>query len=469
MALSKQISLQEQIDNTKEGGTLYLIPGEYAGPVVINKEIMISGKNITIWALEGPVVTINSNVYIDGVSIEVTGDYINGENQHGESAIVLTGPFDVVFSEVSVRGNIVGVMSESGIWRYPRVINLGSIKSRCRHKFILKIVVPMSCKLDCSGIAGLSANSYDLNEGVNEIELALDAAVPNAIVYGNLCLKTDLFRRYITISASVSDKGILIEGYTAWQPDELCNSEKTVDTLNVGDPISVPSDFATGQANDIGQFIADPLQPVNPTKTVDDPISNDSLTVYSDADKTVPLQYIPVIPPAASAQSISTASLQLKRLPVKPSSMWEKNNGSSSGDTTAPSLNNAPTKSSSKRIINVAPALPAFDVMPAQQASPFCGDAEDTIKSNIIKSNVVKQQPPAQVDKSSVGITKTSVTKNAKQKIAVNNKVPTIFDPDGTNQAGLTQKQSSISGHLKKTSKRIVDNGLADNNFWVGE
>ena len=61
------------------------------------------------------------------------------------------------------------------------------------------------------------------------------------------------------------------------------------------------------------------------------------------------------------------------------------------------------------------------------------------------------------------------MTKNAKQKIAVNNKVPTIFDPDGTNQAGLTQKQSSISGHLKKTSKRIVDNGLADNNFWVGE
>lgn len=221
MSGSRQNSLQQQIDNTTAGGILQLIPGEYAGPIAITKAITLVGNNATIWALEGPVLTIDADVSLQGLRVEVTGEYSGEAASTNETAIAVSAAKAVVFNEVSVRGNVIGVPAEAGIWRYPRSVNLGILKSRCSHKFLITIMVPINCRLDCSGISGLRAESIDLATGLNDIMLDLDATVSHAMIYGNICLKTDLLQRYITISASIADTGTVMNGQTAWQPTDL--------------------------------------------------------------------------------------------------------------------------------------------------------------------------------------------------------------------------------------------------------
>ena len=81
MTVSRQDSLQDAINTTKSGETLHLLPGEYKGPIEINKPIQLLGKKAIIWASEDPVLQINSvDVSLKDIRVEVIGECDGEDN-----------------------------------------------------------------------------------------------------------------------------------------------------------------------------------------------------------------------------------------------------------------------------------------------------------------------------------------------------------------------------------------------------
>ena len=68
------MELQAQIDSIQQGQTLKLGPGEHRGPIVIQRPITIEGQGaVTIWAAEGPVVSIRTDgVQMNKLNVEIT-------------------------------------------------------------------------------------------------------------------------------------------------------------------------------------------------------------------------------------------------------------------------------------------------------------------------------------------------------------------------------------------------------------
>ena len=64
--------IQEEFN--KSSGDFLLSPGEYEGPLLIDRPCVVDGQHSTIWANCGPVVIVDSpSVTLKNLRIEVTG------------------------------------------------------------------------------------------------------------------------------------------------------------------------------------------------------------------------------------------------------------------------------------------------------------------------------------------------------------------------------------------------------------
>lgn len=76
-----RVEFQNRLDSTPEGATLRLSRGEFPGPVSITRRLTLDGQAATIWALEGPVVSVLAGgVVLRNLTIEVTGEVATGES-----------------------------------------------------------------------------------------------------------------------------------------------------------------------------------------------------------------------------------------------------------------------------------------------------------------------------------------------------------------------------------------------------
>ncbi|MCA9067359.1 MAG: hypothetical protein KDA84_00450, partial [Planctomycetaceae bacterium] len=142
-------SLQEQIDQTPPNGILNLDPpnGEFQGPVVFRQKIRVMGQNSTIWAAAGPVVQIEaSQVILENLNVEITGkeDQLSGEEA---VALAVKPGHPPTLRDVSIRGNVSGLDTESGQWHYPNILRLKTLVCSRRHDFLFRIVTPVDCEV----------------------------------------------------------------------------------------------------------------------------------------------------------------------------------------------------------------------------------------------------------------------------------------------------------------------------------
>ncbi|MBO1349115.1 MAG: hypothetical protein EBE86_017770 [Hormoscilla sp. GUM202] len=117
-----------QLDSLEDYATLQLRPsgGEYAGPIAIDRPLILDGQGATIWSLKGPVVSIESDrVSLCNLRIEVTG-----ENSASRLPVL--------------RGTVMGIPAEEGDWNYPQALHLGQLAYGSTHDLLVRIVVPLN-------------------------------------------------------------------------------------------------------------------------------------------------------------------------------------------------------------------------------------------------------------------------------------------------------------------------------------
>lgn len=81
--------VQEQF-NSNSSGDFTLSPGEYEGPLVVERPCVVDGRGSTLWAKKGPVLVVSApNVTIRNLRVEVTG---NPEGREAFTAIKTSDP-----------------------------------------------------------------------------------------------------------------------------------------------------------------------------------------------------------------------------------------------------------------------------------------------------------------------------------------------------------------------------------------
>lgn len=193
---------QEELDALHDGEGIVLDrPRERPGPVVINRSIAIAGRGVTIWALRGPVVTVAADkVKLRNLQIEHTGHDI--DDASAEKCALLIKGKGVILDDVEVRGNVIGLPEEEGIWRYPHQLMLGPLAHGMEHVLRMRITVPVPCQLT-SSISGLDLDPQSLLPGAHEVRIHIERMSQDTLISGSIVLKSAFLKRRMTVNAHI--------------------------------------------------------------------------------------------------------------------------------------------------------------------------------------------------------------------------------------------------------------------------
>lgn len=181
--------IQSEFD--QEHGDFRLPPGEYEGPLVIRRSCVFDGGGATLWAQEGPVLTIESaGVTVRNLRVEIAGAALPDE----KSVALMSTAGDTVLKNVEVKGNVVGIPGEQERWNAPSVIALGTFAANMQNSFTYEISVPTDAVLECR-LKDVEISPKKLSPGKNTILIKTASLRDNTILYGELLLKTVVSRR----------------------------------------------------------------------------------------------------------------------------------------------------------------------------------------------------------------------------------------------------------------------------------
>ena len=310
--------LQEQIDAVSSGGvlTLDISRGEYGGPIVINHPITIDGQGRSIWSKKGPVVSVQTDgVTLSNLEIEVTGNEKKLSDDEACALAVKDG-FQVALNDVVVRGNVAGVIEEEGIWRYPRSIHFGTVKASQPHEFMLRLAVPIPCRLK-SEIAGLNVTPSSIRDsGVTDLTLKLDALSPGTRLRGSILMQTAFLTRRIMVGGTVARtpgrKAVEGTGQVLWEPEDA----GSIPAPQAAAPVAAPQPVAPPAPSQPAaqQPTAQPTPPPSPASP-----SEPSQPIVID---TSPEPEVQPEPPKPSPQATPAAPKQKpnasKKIPAHP-------------------------------------------------------------------------------------------------------------------------------------------------------
>ena len=219
-------TLQEQLDLQADNNSLTLRPPncEYPGPIAIDRPIILDGQGATVWALKGPVVSINSdNVILRNLRIEVTGNE-NSIIPEENCAILVKSFHRVQFDNVEVRGTVMGIPEEEGDWKYPNPLNLGQLAYGREYNLLLRIVVPVACEVT-SDISGLEFAPRHLTPGANEIQLHIEKLPQDTLINGSIFfLLSPSLKRRIALTAHIvplpNEPVPVGQNHIVWEPED---------------------------------------------------------------------------------------------------------------------------------------------------------------------------------------------------------------------------------------------------------
>ncbi|MBP0021858.1 MAG: hypothetical protein J7647_30415 [Cyanobacteria bacterium SBLK] len=209
------LTLQEELDLRAPCDNITLFPpnGEYEAPIAIRQPVTLEGAGATIWGKTGTVVEIDSDlVRLKNLRIEAT------DPQKIQCAIRVALGTSVIFENVEVRGMVIGIPTETGVWHYPESINLGQLSHGCEHQFKIRIIVPLPCQI-IDEIAGLDFFPRRLQSGANEVTLRLERVPKDTLIFGSVFLVSDSLKRRMTVSAQVLplSSGTPTRGKLIWE------------------------------------------------------------------------------------------------------------------------------------------------------------------------------------------------------------------------------------------------------------
>lgn len=240
------------------GGEIIVSPGEYAGPLVVDKACTIKGNMSVIWADSGPVLVIKAaGVKIENLRVEVTGN--------GEFTAISSEYPDTKLVNVEVRGNVKGILGEAECWELPNVISLGDFSAEEENRFRVKINAAGKATLE-SRAKALTIAPVELEKGENFVLLTADALKDNTILYGEIMVHTAVSRRIYVMGkarAGAPKYGILeapaiehnkpSESISSAPPTDVIPVEQTIEH-NINENISDIKQAKKGQRIPISEL-----------------------------------------------------------------------------------------------------------------------------------------------------------------------------------------------------------------------
>jgi F-box protein 11 len=284
-AMSKD--LQNLLNQLKDGEPLKLEPprGEFAGPIVLRKPVLIDGQGGSIHAKTGPILQIESRgVVLRDLCVEITSSDPNLTGE-GACALKIQPGLAVDLNNIIVHGAVIGLSQEEGVWHLPRILRLNAVRASIPHEFRVKIVTPVPCSLT-SDIDGLKVQPHDLAAGVNVVTLRLDALPAGTILRGQLQLRTRQLVRRIVVNGRFADTGTSGNGQFLWRPPG------DADATPAGDS-PVPS-ITLDPIDPAGDTLAPPTpltMPVAPATPLTMPVTPLTMPATGPAAPTTPVAH----------------------------------------------------------------------------------------------------------------------------------------------------------------------------------
>ncbi|MEX2215222.1 MAG: hypothetical protein WD768_13905 [Phycisphaeraceae bacterium] len=280
-------NLQRMLDALRGGETAelepHLFPREIKGPISIKKPITLDGCNVTLWAIKGPVLSIETpGVMLRNMMIEVTGNHA-GDGSEAACAIRVYGAKSIKVENVEVRGAVIGLREEEGSWRYPASLSLGRLSWDKDYDLVARIEVPVACKVS-SNVDGLRITPSTIGPGIVDLHLHIQAhdIRRDTLLHGAIHLQTANLKRRINVSGHVLEEDPRFPvAALLWDPS--------------GVPTAPPSVGDESEA-EIEEVAPAPAAPTAPTETRIDPASVPP--VYPPSD---PNASVPPAPPRSSA------------------------------------------------------------------------------------------------------------------------------------------------------------------------
>lgn len=192
--------IQEQF-NSNSSADFILTPGEYEGPLVVDRACTIDGCRSTLWANNGPVLTVAApNVTVKNLRIEVTG---SPTDENARIAMKTNDPYTKL-ENIEVHGNVIGFSQEAENWDLPGIISLGEFAANKENTFAVSLQAPSEATLD-SKVKDLRISPTHLSIGQNSLTLTTDELRNNTILYGEIMVRSAVSRRIYVTGKALKD------------------------------------------------------------------------------------------------------------------------------------------------------------------------------------------------------------------------------------------------------------------------
>ena len=194
-------NLQDLIDGAAPGSTLTLARDEYEGPIIINKTLVLEGRDSALWAKIGPIVTISApDVVLRNLDIEITVAP-DAPDETGVALKIEGQNARLQLDNVRVRGRIFGLGDEDGTWILPPRLDLGSFAPRANNDFRFSIQVPTPVQLS-SPVEGVTLSPAQLSAGTHQISLSVRDVAPETLLIGSVEVRSASLVRTILLTGN---------------------------------------------------------------------------------------------------------------------------------------------------------------------------------------------------------------------------------------------------------------------------
>ncbi|WP_157947705.1 TerD family protein [Abditibacterium utsteinense] len=211
-----QNALQKAINEAPNGSTLQLARGEFRGPILVDKPLILEGNGAVIWAQNGPVVRVSgAGVTLRNLEIEATAP---DAESHSDVALWIDEGANTLLQEVRARGEIVGVAAAQGTWKLPPLLDLGEFAARETNSFQFEIEVPHACDLKIN-ISGLSVVPPRVEAGRAKLEVRAGGVGNDTFLTGYIELSSGGVGRTIPLHGRSVDGAPPARGVWLWRVD----------------------------------------------------------------------------------------------------------------------------------------------------------------------------------------------------------------------------------------------------------
>lgn len=196
-------NLGDLLQIVRDGDEIGLTPGEYKGPLRIDKSITIrgTGTDTVIWAVDEPALVIEvPGVRLENLAIERT---VGGDT----GAVVLSAGAGTspILNQVKLRGIAENVQWGEASWDIPAVLDFGEIETNRQVERSWALQVGAPCEVLCD-LRWLQVKTSHLSPGGQNLEAVLNSEdVPAGTnLAGDLLLETPEGRREIAVAAKIT-------------------------------------------------------------------------------------------------------------------------------------------------------------------------------------------------------------------------------------------------------------------------